>query len=111
MTTLGAHPARLDLYVHPGDPVDFSVPVLDDDGVAADLSGWTATVTATAADGALLHTFTTAVAAGQVEASATPAETGAWAWQVYAARLVVTATPPAGSPTTLTVGWIRLYRP
>ena len=112
MTVLGAHPKRLDLYVHPGDPVDFSVPVLDDDAAAVDLSGWTIAAQATAPDGVLLHTFTaTGSALGVVEVSATESETAAWAWTVYAARLTVTAAPPAGSPIPITSGWVRLYRP
>lgn len=112
MTVLGAHPARLDLYVHPGDPVDFSIPVLADDDTSPDLSGWTIAATATASDGQLLHTFTTSGSAGGlIEASATATETGAWAWTPYAARLVVTAAPPAGAAIPIATGWIRLYRP
>lgn len=112
MTVLGAHPARLDLAVHSGDPVDFTVTVLDDTGGAVDLSGWDVSATATAADGTVLHNFTTTgSSAGVVEAAATEVETAAWAWSVYAARLVVSVTPPGGSPIPQTVGWIRLYRP
>lgn len=113
MTILGAHPTRLDLYIHPGDPIDFTVAVLD----AADAipggwpSGWAATATATAPDGTVLHTFTTTLATATVEVAATGAETGAWAWNVYAARLAVTITPPAGAAVPIGLGWIRLYRP
>ena len=111
-TVLGAHPARLDLVVHPGDPVDFTVPVLDDDAAAVDLSGWTVTARAAAPDGALLHSFTaTGSSLGAVEVSATSAETSAWAWQPYAARLTVTVAPPAGAAIPIASGWVRLYRP
>jgi hypothetical protein len=41
--------------------------------------------------------------------AATAAQTGGWAWQYYAARLVITATPPAGAPTPIAIGWIRFY--
>lgn len=114
MTVLGQHPARLDLYIHPGDPVDFTVPVLDDAGLAANLTSWTVAATAVAPDGQLLHTFTTTVptpATGVIEVSATAGQTTGWAWAVYAARLVVTATPPGGSAIPITTGWVRLYRP
>lgn len=111
MTVIGAHPARLDLYMHPGDPVDFTVPVLNDDGDAADLSGWTAAARATAPDGNVLHVFTATVGVGQVEVSAEVEETAAWQWSVYAAHLVVTATAPGSAPIPLTTGWLRLYRP
>lgn len=114
MTVLGAHPARLDLYVHPGDPVEFSESVLDGDGTAADLTGWAVAARASAPDGQLLHTFTATVpapATGVIQVSATPDQTAAWSWPVYAGRLVVTATPPGGSAIPITTGWVRLYRP
>ena len=111
MTVLGAHPARLDLYVHPGDPIDFTVPVLDGDGAAQDLSGWSVAATATSPDGTVLHTFTATIDDTSIRVQATTAETRAWAWSVYAARLVVTGTPVSEAAVELAVGWIRLYRP
>lgn len=112
MTTLGVHPTRLDLAVHVGDAVDFAIPVTEDDGTSPNLTTWTITATATSPDGQLLHTFTTSGSAGGlVEASATPAETRAWSWAPYAARLVVTITPPSGAASEIATGWIRLYRP
>lgn len=111
MTALGTHPQRLDLYVHPGDDIDFTVPVLDAAGAAQSLSGWTLAATATAPDGTLLHTFTTAVSGTSIHVTATGTQTAAWAWTVYAARLIVTGTPVAGAAIELATGWIRLYRP
>jgi len=111
VTVLGAHPARLDLVVHPGDPVDLLVPVLDGDGEAQDLSGWSVAAPATDPNGTVLHNFTTAISGTSVEVSASTAETRAWAWSGYAARLVVTGTPVAEAAVELAVGWIRLYRP
>lgn len=113
MTVLGAHPARLDLVVHTGDPVDFTVPVLDTLGVTPSgwPSGWTAAATATAPDGTVLHTFTATLTSTTVEVAATGAQTAAWAWSAYAARLKVTVTPPAGAAETVGLGWVRLYRP
>lgn len=112
MTVLGAHPARLDLYVHAGDPVDVGVPVLDGDGVEiTDLTGWACAAVATGADGTVLHDFAPTIVSGKVRVAATSTATAAWAWIGYAARLTVTATPPAGAPAPLTLGWVRLYRP
>ena len=114
MTVLGAHPARLDLVVHPGDPVEFTESVLDDDGTAADLTSWAVAAVISAPDGQLLHTFTTTVpspATGVIQVAATSTETAAWRWPVYAGRLVLTATPPGGSAIPITTGWVRLYRP
>lgn len=111
MTVIGAHPARLDLYVHPGDAIDFGVPVLDADDAAVSLSGWTCTATVTAPDGTLLHDFDPDITDDQVRVTAEPAATAAWAWQVYAGRLQVTATAPGGGPVLLLSGWVRLYRP
>jgi hypothetical protein len=111
VTVVGAHPARLDLDVHPGDPIDVGVPVVDAAGVAVSLAGWTAGATATDAGGAVLHNFAPAIVSDEIRVAATGAQTGVWLWSAYAARLVVTATPPAGSPVEVAVGWIRLYRP
>ncbi len=111
MTVLGAHPARLDLVVHPGDPIDFSVPVLDADGAAQSLAGWGVAATASAPDGTVLHTFSTSISGTSIRVQATAAETRAWLWNVYAARLVVTGTPVSEVAVELAVGWIRLYRP
>lgn len=111
MTVLGQHPARLDLYLHPGDPIDFSVPVLDAAGAAQDLTGWTVAATAAAPDGTVLHDFQPSAGATSIRVTATTAQTRAWAWSVYAARLVVTATPPTEAAIEICVGWIRLYRP
>ena len=111
MTVLGAHPARLDLVVHPGDPVDLLVPVLDGDGEAQSLSGWSVAATASDPNGTVLHNFTATISGTSIRVSATTAETRAWAWSCYAARLVVTGTPVSEAAVELAVGWIRLYRP
>lgn len=111
MTVLGVHPLRLDLVVHPGDPIDFTVPVLDAAGAAQSLAGWTVAATATDPAGTVLHTFTTTISGTSVRVQATTAETRAWLWTPYAARLVVTGTPVSEAAIELAVGWIRLYRP
>ena len=111
MTVLGVHPARLDLYVHPGDPIDFTVPVLNAAGAAQDLTGWAVAATASAPDGTVLHTFTASISGTSIRVTATTAQTTAWQWSNYAARLVVTGAPPTESAIEICVGWIRLYRP
>ena len=113
MTILGAHPTRLDLCIHPGDPIDVRVPVLDGAGATPNTwpTGWTAAAIATSPDGQLLWSFTPTFTSTAVEIAATPAETGTWAWTGYAARLVATVTPPGGAASEIAVGWIRLYRP
>lgn len=110
MTVFGAHPQRLDLCVHPGDPIAVSMPVLNSSGVAQPLTGWTAAATVKAPDGQLLHDFNPAIVSDQIQVVATSLQTAAWAWPVYAARLTVTATPSGGAPMPVTLGWIRLYR-
>jgi hypothetical protein len=111
MTVFGAHPQRLDIYVHPGDPIAIAIPVLDSTGATQSLSGWTAAATVKAPDGQLLHDFAPSIASDQIQVAATSAQTTAWSWPVYAARLVITATPPAGAAAEIASGWIRLYNP
>jgi hypothetical protein len=111
VTVFGAHPQRLDLYVHPGDPIDFTVPVLNALDAAQDLSGWAVAATATDPGGTVLHDFSTAVSGTSIRVTAGTAETRAWQWTAYAARLVVTGTPPTTAAIELATGWIRLYRP
>ena len=109
MTELGVHPQRLDLTVHRGDPVDASIPVLDATGTVIPLVGWSATARAIDASGTVLWDFAPTILADRIRVAATSAQTGAWTWQSYAARLVVTGTPPSGAPVPITVGWIRFY--
>lgn len=110
MTVFGAHPQRLDLYVHPGDPISFAIPMLDSAGATQSLTGWTAAATAKTPDGQLLWDFAPAIVSDQIRVAATSAQTSTWAWPVYAARLTVTGTPSGGGPVPVTLGWIRLYR-
>jgi hypothetical protein len=109
VTELGSHPQRLDLTVHAGDPVDVAIPVYDSDDVSVTLSGWTVGAQALDANGTVLWDFTPTVVSNAIRVSATAAQTGGWTWQHYAARLVVTATPPAGAPSPIAIGWIRFY--
>jgi hypothetical protein len=110
MTDIGAHPQRLDIYVHPGDPIAIAIPVLDSTGATESLSGWTAAATVKTPDGQLLHDFAPSIASDQIQVAASSQQTAAWLWSAYAARLTVTATPSGGGPIPVTLGWIRLYR-
>ena len=106
--TLGAPPARLDVDVRAGEPIDFSVPVLDAAGVALSLTGWTgaAQVRASAA-GPLLHAFTVALGVGEVRVTATGVQTAGWTWRAACWDLVL--TDPFGVSTLLVAGWVWLY--
>lgn len=110
MTPLGVHPQRLDIALRPGDPIDFSVPVLDAAG-SVDITGWTPAATATTPDNTFSYTLATVIAGNKVRVSAAGSVTHTWAWPAYAARLVVTAAPPTAAPVEIVVGWIRLYLP
>ncbi|MBV9919993.1 MAG: hypothetical protein JOY78_03935 [Pseudonocardia sp.] len=113
MTSLGAHPQRLDLYVHPGDPIDVSIAVLDGSGATPGTwpTSWAQAANITDADGALLWSFVPTTTSTAVVLSATSQATATWAWSAYAGRLVVTVTPPGGGPAPLALGWVHLYRP
>jgi hypothetical protein len=62
-TTIGRDPARIDIDVNAGEPIDFTVSVLDATGAAQSLTGWTLTATVRRdANSPVLHTFTATVA-------------------------------------------------
>lgn len=116
VTTIGVDPARVDVEVTPGEPVDFTVSVLDATGAAQSLSGWTLSATVSGR-----HTFTTVVVApsgtpgtagydpGGVRVTATGAQTAYWSgWLTPSARWSLWLTPPASEPYLHAAGWVRL---
>lgn len=109
--TVGTHPARLDLTVHAGEPVDVSISVLDALGVPVpNLTGYTAAAQARAGDGpdaALLHTFAVTFDVGAVRVQADGDATAAWTFLSAPWDLVLTA--PGGSRSVLVAGWVRRY--
>lgn len=111
MSTVGAHPSRLDLVVHDGFPVDVVVPVLDALGVLVPVTGWAVSVRAFDLDRGPLHTFTTAVLGSTIRVTATPTQTAAWAssWASRVTPWSVVATDLGGVPHLISAGWIRLY--
>lgn len=106
---IGRLPARIDIAVNAGEPVDFTVPVLDAAGAAQSLSGWTVTATVHR-DTTTLHTFTTAVvSASQVQVTAAGVDTAGWSsWPVSAAQWSLWLTPPASEPYLFAAGWVRV---
>lgn len=109
ITEIGAHPQRLDLTVHAGDPIAIAIPVLDATGATEPLAGWAASAKIIDAGGTTLWDFAPTIVSDTIRVTATPAQTGSWAWQVYTARLVVTATPPSEGPVPIVLGWVRFY--
>lgn len=110
VTTIGGDPARIDIDTYPGEPVDFTVPVLDANGDPQDLSGWTFAAQVRASrDDPVLHTFTVAVDGDGVQVYASPTETAAWAdWATSTARWDLWLTPPASPPYLFAAGWVRV---
>jgi len=122
VTSIGAEPARHDIETCPGEPVDFTIPVLDAAGAAQPLAGWTLE----ARSGPLwtspaLHTLTLDAVAptgtpgepgydpGGIRVSATGDHTETWAeWLVPVARWSLWLTPPASQPYLFAAGWVRL---
>ena len=109
-TTIGAEPARVDIEATVGAPLDFTVPVLDADDAAQDLSGWTLLGTVhTDRGGTTLHTFTT-TADGGVRVTADGDDTATWGdWPVSVARWSLWLTSPADVPTLHAAGWVRVH--
>ena len=122
VTTVGRDPARVDVDVTPGEPVDLTVPVLDAAGAVQSLVGWVLSATVRRdANSPVLHVFATAVVAasgtpgtagydpGGVQITASGAATALWAqWLVLSARWTLWLTPPASEPYLHAAGWVRL---
>lgn len=110
--TVGAPTPRLDVEVHAGAPLDFSVPVLDDDTDTAvsSLAGWTVTACA-APSGAGPVDLAATIEGTSVRIRATASATRAWAaWPSQAAPWDVVLTDPLGDPRPpLCAGWIRIH--
>ena len=107
VTTIGGEPARIDLDIAPGEPVDFTQTWTDANGDPQDFTGWTLLARAYPPDSDVpLHTFTTTAAVGGIQVSED--DTAGWAdWTIPAARWTLWATSPAGQASLLISGWIR----
>ena len=111
VVTVGADPARIDIDVYAGEPVDFTVPVPDATGTVQDVTLWTIAAQVRASrSAAILHTFTLTPGASGVRVAATEAQTAAWAdWPVPSARWDLWVTPPGGDAAPIAVGWVRVH--
>jgi hypothetical protein len=109
VTTIGTHPPRVDLTVYAGEPVDFTIPVLDAAGApVSTLSGWTAAAQVRVdPTGPVLHTFTALLTGAQARVTATPGQTAGWVFATARWDLILTA--PDATPHVLCAGWIRVY--
>ncbi len=106
--TVGSFPSDVDVEVYLGEPVDFTVPVLDAAAEAQDLAGWTLTATAYR-DDTTVHTFTATAVAGGVQLYASAEQTATWAgWAAPSVRWSLWLTPPASPPYLFAAGWVRL---
>jgi hypothetical protein len=104
--TVGAWPEEIDVEVYAGEPVDFTVPALDDDDVAQDVTGWSGVAQVRRYPGGpLLHAFTLTLSAAGVQVTATGTQTAAWAaWSTRAARWDLWITEPDEDPRPLCRG-------
>jgi hypothetical protein len=120
----------LDLELYAGDPLSFTLPILDSTGAAVTgattAAGWEVRASARVEYGlAALFTFvpsadatsadgTTSIAAGVVTFYATPTQTLLWAaWPALDVGYDVLVTPPSATPAvgpqTIGVGRIRVH--
>lgn len=110
--TIGAEPARIDIDVRAGEPVDFTVPVPGSAGAPRDVSGSiTAAQVRAAAGASLLHTFAASAGPAGVRVTATGPATASWGdWPVPVARWDLWVIPPGEPPDLIAAGWVRVYR-
>jgi hypothetical protein len=111
LTTIRSVARRQDVTVRSGEPVDFTVSVLDALGPVASLAGWSAAaqVRASHADDAeLLFEFDVTIEGLLVRVQAAPADTLAWTFRTAPWDLVL--TDPDGVRSALLEGWVR-HRP
>lgn len=107
--TVGVEPATIDLVVHPGEPVDFTVPVFDAGDAAVTPTGWTLTAPIRRRS-TLLGSLTATAVTGGVRVAATGEDTTDWAdWAVSQASWTLWVTPPAGQASPLVVGAVRVH--
>lgn len=98
--TVGAFPQDVDVEVYAGEPVDFTVPVLDATNAAQSVAGWTGTAQVRRYPGGpLLHTWTLTLGSSGVQVTATSEETAAFlSWPTRAVRWDLWVTEPTEDP-------------
>jgi hypothetical protein len=94
--TVGNFPDDVDVVVYAGELVDFTVPVLDDEDVTVDVTGWSGTAQVRRYPGGpLLHTWTLTLGSDGVQVTATGTETAAFlSWPTLQARWDLWVTEP-----------------
>jgi hypothetical protein len=104
--TVGNLPDDVDVEVYAGEPVDFTVPVLDDDAAEQDVTGWTGTAQVRRYPGGpLLHTWTLALSDAGVQVTATGEQTAAFtSWPTRQARWDLWVTEPDEDPRPICRG-------
>lgn len=110
ITTVGRNPSRIDIEVDAGEPVDFTVPVLDGAGAAQPLSGWVLAATVRRDPASpVLDTFTATAETGGIRIYAPGEDTASWVgWPTLSAPWTLWLTPPASQPYLFAVGWVRV---
>lgn len=109
--TVGIRPQKIDVDVLAGEPIDFTVPVLDDDDVAQNATGWTGLAQVRPhAGGRLLAEPTLSFSAAGVRVQV--ADTSGWAdWRSPLARWDLWVTPPAEESRPLARGRVFVRSP
>jgi hypothetical protein len=87
---------QVDVEVYAGEPVDFTVPVLDASDAVQDVTGWTGTAQVRRYPGGpLLHTWTLALSSAGVQVTADGEDTAAFtSWPTMQARWDLWVTEP-----------------
>jgi hypothetical protein len=111
--TVGTPPQQIDINVAAGEPIDFTVPVLDADDDVVDVTGWTGLAQIRPhAGGALLHTLDCATSADGVQVTADSDDTAAWAaWRDPMARWDLWVVPTSEDPRPLARGRVFVRSP
>lgn len=114
MTAIGTLPQRLDITARVGSPITIAIPVLQADGTAAPIAGWTAQAQirtpGVGIASTLLDTFGVVLATGLATITATATQTAAW--ETWASRFVpwdLVLTDTLGVPTPFRAGWVTVY--
>ena len=111
--TVGVRPQEIDIDLAAGEPIDFTVPVLDDAVQPVDVTGWTGVAQVRPhAAGKLLHTLALVLSSSGVRVTADTEDTAAWAlWRSPLARWDLWVTEPSEAPRPLARGRVFVRSP
>lgn len=104
--TVGARLQEIDIDILAGEPLDFLVPVEDDDDVLQNPATWSGVAKiGPHAGGRTLHTLTLTFSSSGVRVTADPEDTATWAdWSDPLAKWDLWVTPPAEDSRPLARG-------